>query len=287
MYAHSFRRCCGGGLLIALFFAFFASTGVRAVEIASPGAVLSVVVRLDAGRPIYEVRRFGEQVIAPSRLGLEFQDAPSLAEGLRILKAQAGNHDETWEQPWGERARVRNRYNELRVDFTREEGTERVLSVVFRVYDDGVGFRYEVPGAPGVARTVSDEATEFALTGDHEAWWTGAYLPNRYEYLYRHTPVSAIRKAETPLTMKTAAGLYLSFHEAALVDYAEMTLANAGGHRLKADLVPWSDGARVRTQGAFRTPWRTILVTDSAAGLIDAADLTLNLNEPNRLGDVS
>ncbi len=287
MRDRSFRMRPGRYLLLALFFALFAVTAPRAAEVASPDAVLSVEVSVDDGRPVYKVMRFGDPVIAPSRLGLVFQDAPSLAEGLRILKAQVRNHDETWEQPWGERARVRNRYNELRVDFAREGGDERVLSVVFRVYDDGIGFRYEVPGTPGVARTIGDEATEFALTGDHEAWWIGAYLPNRYEYLYRHTPVSAIRKAETPLTLKTARGLYLSFHEAALVDYAEMTLANVGGNRLRADLVPWSDGARVKTEGAFRTPWRTILVTDSAAALIDAADLTLNLNEPNRLGDVS
>lgn len=287
MRNHSSRRRYGAGLLFALLFAFFATDDARAVEVASPDAVLSVRVGLDEGHPVYEVTRFGEPVIARSRLGLVFADAPSLAAGLRILKAQARNHDETWEQPWGERAQVRNRYHELRVDFAREGGAERVLSVVFRVYDDGVGFRYEVPGAPDVARTISDEATEFALTGDHEAWWIGAYLPNRYEYLYRHTPLSGIRKAETPLTMKTAQGLYLSFHEAALVDYAEMTLAHVGGYRLKADLVPWSDGARVKTKGAFRTPWRTILVTDSAAALIDAADLELNLNEPNRLGDVS
>lgn len=257
-----------------------------AVGVASPGKVLSVEVSTHDGRANYTLSRFGDPVLLPSRLGLQFGDAPSLADDLAILDSATRAVDETWTQPWGEQAQVRNHYNELRVDFGRDG--KPALSVVFRVYDDGMGFRYEVPADPEhPQRTIANELTEFAFNEDPQAWWTGAYLPNRYEYLYRHTPMSAIWKAETPLTMKTAHGLYLSVHEAALVDYASMTLENMGGNRLKADLIPWSDGSKVKTQGAFVTPWRTLEVVDRAAALIESAKLILNLNEPNKQGDVS
>ncbi|MGD9584758.1 MAG: glycoside hydrolase family 97 protein [Lysobacterales bacterium] len=256
------------------------------VTVSSPQSVLEVAVSVEAGQPRYSLRRFGETVIRPSRLGLQFGDAPSLADDLAIVGSATRAVDETWTQPWGESEKVRNHYNELRVDLGREGAT--LLSVVFRVYDTGLGFRYEVPAdAAHPSRSIGNELTEFALAGDHRAWWTGAYLPNRYEYLYRTTPLSAIWKAVTPLTLKTESGLYLSLHEAALVDYAEMTLENIGDNTLKADLIPWSDGSRVKTSGAFVSPWRTLEVTDSAAGLIAAADLILNLNEPNRLGEAN
>ncbi len=256
------------------------------VTVSSPQAVLEVGFSVEGGQPRYSVSRLGETVIRSSRLGLQFADAPGLDTGLAIIGSAPRAVDETWTQPWGESEKVRNHYNELRVDLGRDGAT--LLSVVFRVYDSGLGFRYEVPADAGHAkRSISNELTEFALGGDHQAWWTGAYLPNRYEYLYRHTPLSAIWKADTPLTMKTDSGLYLSLHEAALVDYAAMTLENIGDNTLKADLIPWSDGARVKTEGAFVTPWRTLEVADTAVGLIAASDLILNLNEPNRLGDAA
>ena len=257
-------------------------------SVQSPSAVLGITVDADDGHLGYTVSRFAEPVIAHSRLGLVFADAPSLSEDLSLIDSSARSVDETWTQVWGEKEKVRNHYNELRVNLGRAGGGERVLSVVFRVYDDGIGFRYEVPADPAhPQRVIANELTEFAMTGDHSAWWTGAYLPNRYEYLYRHTPLSAIWKAETPLTLRTDSGLYLSLHEAALVDYASMTLENVGGNRLKADLIPWSDGSKVKTSGAFVTPWRSMEIVDRAAALIEAADLTLNLNEPNKQGDVS
>lgn len=271
---------------LTLLLCLLPSAFAHALTVSSPSAVLAVEVGAEQGRPSYTLSRFGEPVLLPSRLGLQFGDAPSLADDLAILDSATHAVDDTWTQPWGEQAHVRNHYNELRVDFGRDG--KPALRVVFRVYDDGVGFRYEVPADPEhPQRTIANELTEFAFVEDAQAWWTGAYLPNRYEYLYRHTPMSAIWKAETPLTMKTAHGLYLSLHEAALVDYAAMTLENMGGNRLKADLIPWSDGSKVKTAGAFVTPWRTLQVVDRAAALIESAQLILNLNEPKRQGDVS
>ena len=254
--------------------------------IESPSGVLAVSFELRDGAPHYSIRRFDQPVIAPSRLGLDLADEASLADDLELLEQRTRRVDETWTQPWGETAEVRNHFHELAVDLGRDG--QRLVTIVFRAFDSGVGFRYEVAANPEKQRRrVVNERTRFALTGDHTAWWTGAYLPNRYEYLYRKGPVSAIWKAVTPLTMKTRQGLYLSFHEAALTDYSEMTLQHVGDSVLEADLVPWSDGIKVRTQGAFVTPWRTLQVTDTAAGLIETADIILNLNAPNRLEDVS
>jgi len=251
----------------------------------SPSHVVQVQVQVRDGQPYYRLSRFGVAVLDWSRLGLQFSDAPSLADGLSVAGSASRRVDERWQQPWGEKQWIRNHFSELRVAFTSADAA--TLTLVLRVYDDGFGFRYEVPAdARYTQRTISNELTEFAFTGDHSAWWNGAYLPNRYEYLYRHSPLSAIWKAVTPLTMKTAHGLYLSVHEAALVDYAEMTLENVGGNRLKADLIAWSDGSKVKTTGAFVTPWRTVTVAERATGLIDS-DLIVNLNEPNKLGDVS
>lgn len=258
----------------------------NALELQSPDGVLRVSFELRDGTPHYSLDRFETAVLHASRLGLELADESSLSTNLELLDTRRRSVDETWTQPWGETAQVRNRYNELEVDLGRD-GTA-LMTIVFRVFDDGVGLRYRVPAHPAREhRAVTGEQTEFALTGNHTAWWTGAYLRNRYEYLYREGPVSAIRKAVTPLTMRTAGGLYLSIHEAALLDYAEMTLHRGDGNRLSADLVPWSDGVKVRTKGAFVTPWRTIQVSDTPERLIESADLILNLNAPNALGDVS
>ncbi|MDT8408856.1 MAG: glycoside hydrolase family 97 protein [Wenzhouxiangellaceae bacterium] len=262
-----------------------AGAPLMAATVESPGGVLAVKFELLKGAPHYSVQRFDEVVIASSRLGLDLSDEPSLAESLELIGERRRSFDETWTQPWGEQTEVRNHFNELAIDLGRDG--KRAVTIVFRVYDEGLGFRYEVAaGDSSGERRVTNERTQFALTGDHKAWWTGAYLPNRYEYLYREGPVSTIWKAVTPLTMKTAQGLYLSFHEAALVDYSEMTLQQVGGNVLQADLIPWSDGSKVRTSGAFVTPWRTLQVTDTAAGLIESAELILNLNEPSRLTDV-
>lgn len=269
----------------ALAFPCQAAVADHVLTVSSPDHVLQLQVTMNDGQPRYQLSRFGVPVLDASRLGLQFSDAPSLADGLNVIDSAVRRVDQTWQQPWGEKQWIRNRYSELRVDFAHA-GTP-AMAVVFRLYDDGLGLRYEVPAdAQHAKRTISNELTEFAFTGDHTAWWNGAYLPNRYEYLYRRSPLSAIWKAVTPLTMKTAQGLYLSVHEAALVDYAEMTLENVGGNRLKADLIPWSDGSKVKTEGAFVSPWRTLTVAERATGLIDS-DLILNLNEPNKLGDVS
>ena len=154
---------------------------------------------------------------------------------------------------------------------------------IFRLFDDGFGFRYAYGGIPaGEAVAIRDELTEFRLVGDWDAWWYPARQPDRDEYLYRRAPLLDVQLAETPLTLQSD-GLYLSIHEAALLDYASMNLRRTAERTLKADLMPWSDGVLVRKTGPFTTPWRMVLIGDSPMALADSR-IELNLNEPSRIG---
>jgi alpha-glucosidase len=256
-------------------------------SVASPGGVLTIDVGLDEHRAVWRVRRLGSPVILPSRLGFLLRDAEKLERNLEVEDTARRSGDATWEQPWGENRLVRDHWNELRVRFRETVRARRRFDVVFRAYDDGIGFRYEFPDQPALREVViDDELTEFELAEGGTAWWIPAGEWNRYEYLYNRTPVAEVAQAHTPITVRTEGGLHLAFHEAALVDYAGMWLRRVEGLRFRAQLAPAAEGWKVRRQAPFHTPWRTIRIADSAAGLYES-NLELNLNEPNRLGDVS
>jgi alpha-glucosidase len=276
--------------LIALWLVFVAqaASAQPAAQASSPGGVLSVEVTLDGdGRASYAVKRFGEPVIAPSRLGFMLFDAPKLERNLAAVAHPVTSHDQRWEQPWGERRFVRDRHNQLRVAFTEKSGLKRRFDVVFRLFDDGVGFRYEFPDQPALREVaIADELTEFAIAQPATAWWIPAFEWNREEYLYNKTRSEQVGIAQTPMTIRTDDGLHIAFHEAALIDYSGMNLAHMGGGRFRAALTPGIDGAKVRRTAPFATPWRTMQIADSAGGLV-VNDLILNLNEPNKVGDVS
>ncbi|HMB43257.1 MAG TPA: glycoside hydrolase family 97 protein [Luteimonas sp.] len=259
---------------------------VASVE--SPGKTLRVELDVGGeGRIGYRVQRKGQLLVDTSQLGFLLQDAQQLLRGFALTSQQSRSVDETWEQPWGERRYVRNHYNELRARFTETGRLKRALDVVFRVYDDGIGFRYEFPDQPQLRNVrISEELTEFAIAQPATAWWIPAFEWNREEYLYRRTPLAEVGIAQTPITLRTADGTHLSLHEAALVDYAGMNLAKEGDGRLRAMLTPGDDGAKVVRRAPFATPWRTIEIADHAGGLVES-NLILNLNEPNKLGDVS
>ncbi|WP_421737305.1 glycoside hydrolase family 97 protein [Caulobacter sp.] len=256
--------------------------------IASPEKVLSVEVTTDNdGRPSYSVTRLGKPVIAPSRLGFILVDAPKLERNLTLAGEATRTFDETWEQPWGERRFVRNHYNELRVTLAEKTGLQRRFDVVFRVYDDGVGFRYEFPDQANLKEVrIGEELTEFTLAEPATVWWIPAYEWNREEYLYNRTRAEEVGDAQTPMTVRTDNGLHIAFHEAALVDYSGMNLTRVEGRRFKANLTPGVGGPKVVRAAPFPTPWRTMQIADTAGGLVESS-LVLNLNEPNRLGDVS
>jgi alpha-glucosidase len=202
----------------------------------SPSGTLKVDVTLTAeGRVGYLVSRLGKPVIAESRLGFLFTDAPQMLRNFAVAGQSARSFDESWDEPWGEYRTIRNRYSELTVSFDEKNWLKRRMTVVFRVFDDGVGFRYEIPRqAHFTDANIADELTEFNVAEPGTAWWDEALEWNREEYLYRRTPIEEIGTAQTPLTIRTVSGLHLSIHEAALVDYSGMDLRRVQGRVLKA-----------------------------------------------------
>ncbi len=259
----------------------------ESIAVSSPDGEITLTFMISGGVPYYQVSRSGRDVIKASKLGFAFKDAAPLNRDLTIARSRQSSFDETWVQPWGEVKDIRNHYNQLQVQLAETTEAPRNMNLVFRVYDDGVGFRYELPAQDHLASVqITDEQTEFKLAGNHKAWWVKALQWNRYEYLYQSSPVSDIDTVHTPLTMETKDGLYLSIHEAALTDYSSMTLLRTGRAVLECDLVPWSDGTKVKAKTPFVTPWRTIQIAETAGDLITSY-LILNLNEPNKLGDVS
>jgi alpha-glucosidase len=243
----------------------------------------------ERGVPQYSVSYRGVEVMRPGALGLRFRSQPAFDRDFRVAGSSTANHDSTWEQPWGERRFVRDRHNELVVRFESASGPARRFDLRLRVFDDGFGFRYEVPAQPGYdAIDITEELTEFRLDDDPKtrAWWIPGRRWNRYEYLYHTSGLDEIQMAHTPMTVRLPTGVHLSFHEAALVDYAAYVLDQRRPGIFRTSLTPWSDGIRVKTRAPFKTPWRTVQVAPNAAALLDSA-LILNLNEPNVLGDVS
>ena len=273
-------------LLLLLAAPALAQTPVARVS--SPGGVLTVELTVNGeGRPEYRVLRGGREIIRPSRLGFLLTDAPKLERNFQLGATSTRSVDTRWEQPWGERRFVRDRHNEMRARLTERTSPNRSLDVVFRVFDDGLGFRYEFPDQAGLKSiNIAEEITEFAIADPATAWWIPAFQWNREEYLYNRTRLDAVGVAQTPMTIRTDGGLHIAFHEAALTDYSGMQLQHEGGGRFRAVLTPASDGAKVRRTGPFATPWRTMRIADTAGGLVEN-DLELNLNEPNKLGDVS
>ncbi|AYG95088.1 glycoside hydrolase family 97 protein [Brevundimonas naejangsanensis] len=265
-----------------------AQSSANAVRASSPGGVLTVEMATDNdGRPTYSVSRLGRPVVEASWLGFLLTDAPMLERNMTLSAARPVTVDETWEQPWGERRYVRNHYNEWRVSFVEKTALGRRFDVVWRLYDDGLGFRYEFPEQDGLKTVrIGAELTEFNLAEDGEAWWIPAWEWNREEYLYNRTRIDAVGSAQTPMTVRGDSGLHVSIHEAALIDYAGMNLRRAERLKFRAQLTPGLTNAAVERQAPFHTPWRTLQISDTAAGLVESS-LILNLNEPNKLGDVS
>ncbi|HEY9048974.1 MAG TPA: glycoside hydrolase family 97 protein [Ohtaekwangia sp.] len=260
----------------------------RPLEVYSPNHTIKVQLLLQQGVPFYNVQRNDQPVIANSRLGFSLKDIPALEKDFKVIASKPSSFDETWTQPWGEVKNIRNQYNSLTVVLQEQSGLKRKLQVEFRVYNDGIGFRYEIPQQPNLKDfVIMDELTEFAIARDMDAWWIPAYSDDMdSECLFHKNNVTALsQKMHTPLTLESN-DLYLSIHEAALIDYASMTLFNNGNKTLKCDLVPWANGDRVVASAPMKTPWRTIQIADKPGDLITSY-LILNLNEPNKLGDVS
>lgn len=265
------------------------SAFAQQVTVSSPDGKLTITVSDEAKQPVYSANFNQQAIIDDSALGLVFKQQAAFTDGFKITTSQRQHVNQQWQQPWGERRVVTDKHNELLVNFTNEQLGGAHYSLRVRVFNDGFGFRYEVPKQTGYNDVeIVKEATEFALSNANSttAYWIPARGWNRYEYTYQQTPVFAAHHIHTPATFKTQSGIHLSIHEAALVDYAAMTLNQRRPGRYEADLTPWYDGTAVKTSTNFKSPWRTVQVAAEAKDLLNS-DLILNLNEPNKLGDVS
>lgn len=264
------------------------TTYAESIKVSSPDGKITVTVS-DEGSPHYAISFNNKTVLSQSKLGMAFKSAPSFGDGFKINTNTTTSHQSDWVQPWGERKVITDHHNELVINYKHERELANNFTVRFRVFNDGVGFRYEVEKQKGLDNVeIIDEFTEFAIEKPSKAtaWWIPARGWNRYEYIYNTTNVESVDRAHTPFTFKLDSDTHVSIHEAALVDYAAMTINQQRPGVLKADLTPWSDGILVKTQTNFKSPWRTIQISKDAVGLLNS-DLILNLNEPNKLGDVS
>jgi hypothetical protein len=291
-------------LILAITMSCSKQHSIRQVEAPSGKVKVAFMLSKD-GTPHYMVKFKDVTVIDTSSIGFDFREQPSLQKGLKMIGTETHNIHETWEMPWGEQLKVENHYNELIVRLQESEAPGRKFNIHFRVFDDGIGFRYEFPEQEGVDSVIiMNEHTQFKLTGDHTCWW----IPGDwdiYEHLYNTTKFSEIDAIEagkdvnlaqtyipvnavnTPVTMRIREGQHLSFHEANLMDYAGMTLKVDPENLSMVSNLVGSDrlGYKVKRTLPFQTPWRTIQITEKATELIDSK-LILNLNEPNKLGDV-
>ncbi len=281
------------------------SLAANAVEVKSPDGKVAVDFDVKNGVPTYSMTFDGKTVIKPSTLGLELVNANDLMDGFNIVGSETSAFDETWQPVWGETKDIRNHYNELLVKL-RQTSTNRFMNLRFRVYDDGMGFRYEFPQQKNLGYfVVKDEHYQFAMNGDHTAWW----IPGDYdtqEYDYTESRLSDIRRlmegaitdnasqtqfsptgVQTSLQIKTDDGLYINLHEAALVDYSCMHL-NLDDKNMVFEswLTPDAQGNKGHLQAPAKTPWRTVIVSDDARDML-SSNLILNLNEPCAYTDTS
>ena len=286
-------------------FLLFATLPLQASEVSSPDGSIRVNFELQGTVPTYSVTYQGKPIILPSRLGYDLDKKADLLDGFTLLNEERSTFDETWTPVWGENREIRNHYNELLVCLA-QTAEDRYMNVRFRVYDDGFGLRYEFPQKGKLNYfVVSEERTEFAMTGDHTAWWIpGDYDTQEYNYTrsrlseisrYLHDAVSqnlsqtlfSETGVQTSLQLKTDDGIYINLHEAALVNYPAMHL-NLDPERLvfTSWLTPDALGKKGWLQTPLVSPWRTALITDDARKVL-SSNLILNLNEPCKIEDTS
>jgi len=285
-----------------MLLAFCITTFAQSIN--SPNGKLTLKFQLlPDSVPAYELLLGQQHVIKTSRLGVELKDQPSFIKEFSIVKIDSSALDETWAPVWGEVKQIINNYNELAITLQQDK---RIMILRFRLFDDGLGFRYEIPRQDGLTYfTVTNELTEFKLTGDHKTFWIPGDFDSN-EYFYMTTKLSEINASigkdineisvrtltdpnlvQTPLMMKSAEGLYINIHEAALVDYPAMNLAiDKKTFSFSSVLVPDALGNKAYLQTPCSTPWRTIVVSDKAADIL-ASKLILNLNESSKIEDPS
>ncbi|MGB6267712.1 MAG: glycoside hydrolase family 97 protein [Olleya sp.] len=293
--------------VLSLFLASCNAEKEQQTVVESPSKNVKVAFNLSAeGQPYYQVFFNNKTIVDTSYLGFDFTNSEAIGKNLKLLNSTISSTNETWDMVWGEQDQVVNHYNQLRLELQETSATNRRINVVYKVYDDGIGFRYEFPKQDHWDEAlIANEHTQFNLTEDYKTFW----IPGDwdiYEHLYHTTKLSEIdalklanhpnlaqtyipeNAVNTPVTMVGADGTHLSFHEAALVDYSGMTLkVDTENLDLSSNLVGSENtDYKVKRSLPFHTPWRTIQISKSAPELIESK-LIVNLNEPNKLGDIS
>jgi len=290
-------------LIILLFLILPAISWAQ--ELKSPNENFNLKFSIEEGKPTYQLTLDGQLIVKPSSLGLELVDAEDLISGFEIVETKYSSYDNTWEPVWGESSKIRNHCNEFLVSLKQSE-TNRLMNIRFRLFNDGLGFRYEFPQQDNFTYfVVKEEKTQFAMTGDHKAWWiAGDY--DTQEYDYTTSKLSEIRglmeKAVTPnvsqyafsetgvqtaLMMKSDDGIYINLHEAALVGYSAMHLELDDENMVfTSHLTPDAIGNKAYMQAPTQTPWRTVIASKNAGDIL-LSNITLNLNEPLAYEDVS
>lgn len=268
---------------LGILYSFFACCNNDSMTVKSPDGKIEVKVSANNHRVSYAVNKENKEVILPSKLGFVLEDGDSLNR-FTITGTQYASFDETWEQPWGESRFVRNHYNELKV-LLQEAGGNRKVNIIFRLFNDGVGYRYEFPQQEVDSLVILTEETEFKMPYVHDAWWIPASDPY-YECITTRSAISKLDTVRTPLTIETTDGKYLAIHEANLTNYPKMNLTVKDSATLCASLVPWSNGVAAYVKIPFSTPWRTLIIGEKPGDLVTSY-LMLNLNEPSKIEDTS
>ncbi|WP_350285204.1 glycoside hydrolase family 97 protein [uncultured Croceitalea sp.] len=278
---------------------------VMAQQLQSPNGNFKLQFQLDNGIATYQLNLNEETVVAKSSLGFVLKDMEPLQSGFTLIAEETNSYDETWEPVWGETKTIRNQYNELLV-LLEQKSTQRLVNIRFRLFDDGLGFRYEFPEQPNLSYfVISEEKTQFAMSGDHKAFWIpGDYDTQEYDYTTsKLSEISGLMEqaitpnasqtpssktgVQTALMLKSAAGTYINIHEAALVEYACMHLdVDESNFVLTSHLTPDAMGNKGYMQAPRSTPWRTVIASKNAGDIL-LSNITLNLNEPTSYEDTS
>ena len=275
-------------ILVSLVMNGVTKSNAGNVKVTSPDGAVTVTVGVKNQQPFYMVNYEGKAVVAPSHLGYLLNNG-ELGAKTKMGKVARSQKDEIWNQPWGENDITHNHYNELMVNFREQSG--QPMQVVFRVYNDGFGFRYILPDYnKGKEFQIMDELTEMTLAHDAKAWSIPTNHTEYFEGIYKAGMLSQKDTVCTPLTIEYEKDLYLAIHEAALEDYASINLtprsADGGAVRLLTALTPWRSGVKVYAKGQLKSPWRTMIISKTAGGLL-TSNLMLNLNEPSQIKDTS
>ena len=271
-----------------ILFSLFSCTKEKSLEITSPNNTIDVKVQVINGNLQYLIKYKDSVLIKPSNLGYLLKDSKPL-NGIFLVKgSKITSTNSEWTQVWGENKIIIDHYSQLVVFLEEEVEPFRKMNVIFKAYNDGIGFRYEIPKQKNIdSILITQELTEFNFSKNYKGWFTPANFDS-YEMLFQNAPLNLIKNANTPITFESDNQVFISLHEANLTDYAEMTLLKNKEKEFsfKSNLVPWPDGIKVKRKTPMVSPWRTIQIADRTEKLVES-NLILNLNEPNKIDDVS